>query len=79
MLRACSMILPGRLIRENRMAFILFGAHDLSSTRRFIALLRLKARIMIHHQAALAPKREEGRYPPRKVLLHDRMGLFGFP
>ena len=46
-------------MREKRIAFILFIAHDSCNISRFIAVLRLKARIMIHHQAALTPKRAD--------------------
>ena len=44
-------------------------------TNRFIALLRLKAKTMIAHQAAFSPNLPEGRLPPRKILLHHRVDV----
>jgi len=37
----------------------------------------LKARIMIHHQAAFSPKSEEGNFPPEgvKKLFLDKKSL----
>ena len=59
---------PPRQVDEGeRIAFILLVTHDPPSASSFIAALRLKARIMIPHQAAFSPKSEEGSFPPEGV------------
>src|SRR5690625_3294499 len=57
---------PGRLIRWKRTAFIRLVSQADPRTSRFIAALRLWARIMIAHQAALAPNSPDGIRPPAR-------------
>ena len=51
--RACSTIRPATLITAKRIAFILFAVHDSPKPNFFIAVFRLKARTVIHHQLGI--------------------------
>jgi hypothetical protein len=55
---------PGKLINENRTDFIRLGRQLFASTSFFIIAFRFNGNVMIHHQAALAPKSAEGTFPP---------------
>ena len=57
---------PGRLIKENRTAFILFDNQAPSIDSFFIITFRLSANIMIHHYAAFSPKSSDGSLPPAR-------------
>src|SRR5208283_1615156 len=59
---------PGRPISRKRRAFIRLVTQSLPSTNRFIAVFRLWARIIKAHQAALAPNRPDGSFPPARSL-----------
>ena len=65
-LRACVSTRPGTLISQKRIAFLRRFTQISPNTRRFIAEFRLNGRIMICHQAALAPNNPEGSLPPAR-------------
>src|SRR5208283_364344 len=68
-LRAWLTTRPGKPISRKRSAFIRLAAQSAPSTRRFIAVFRLCARIIKAHHAALAPNRPDGSCPPARLIL----------
>ena len=69
---------PGRDMTPKRTAFSRFLAHSFPKANCFIAEFRLKANVVMAHQAALAPNSPEGQPPTSQVFLQYAMDLFAF-
>ena len=77
--RACSMIRPGRLITEKRIAFILFATQDATENELLHGRVEIEGEDHDPPPCGILPEVPRRELPSCEVLFHDGMGLFALP